>query len=236
MTQSELVSEKQTPQELKREALQIREYLREARHSERMAGFPIGKRWLYGMSIFGMLGVAFVLLVSDPIRQSAIHLAAGAFINLDVEDNRVFELPPPPPVATETKKGPAIQFQGSTIKFTDQGFEGVLYADTEPAAVETKSKESGEQGFVATPQTPEAESAFAMLKEKSPLAAQIVAGENAGYQFKEWSPVKVDPPVFYIDLLATRLSSGVDTHLIWEVNTEAGSVAPMSQAARDLGR
>jgi hypothetical protein len=236
VSQPEFAAEKQTPQNLKKEALLIRERLREARRSERMAGFPAGRRWLYGVCIFGMLGAAFLLIASDPVRQATVRLMAGTFINLDVGDDLVFDLPPPPPIATETKTGPGVQFQGSTITFSDQGFEGVLYADTDPTWDAKDAEASKEEGFVPPAKTSESESAFALLKEKSAVAAQIVAGEKEGYEFKEWSPVRVDPPVFFIDLLVTQLSSGTDSHLIWEVNLDAETVKPMSQAARDLVR
>ena len=236
MSHPESAAEKQPPHDLKEEALLIRERLREARRSEHLAGFPAGRRWLYGVCIFGMLGAAFLLIASDQFRQRTVRLMAGAFINLDVGDDQVLDLPPPPPVATETKSGPAVQFQGGTITFSDQGFEGVLYADTDPTMSADDSKAPGEEGFVPPAKTSESESAFALLREKSAVAAQILAGEKEGYEFKEWTPVRVDPPVFFIDLLVTQLSSGTDSHLIWEVNLDAETVKPLSQAARDLAR
>ncbi len=236
MTQPDFAVENQSPQDLKQEALLIRERLREARKSERETGFPSGRRWLFGFCIFGILGIALVLLGSDEFRRRAVDPVAGILASRSSPENQVFELPPPPPVATETKTGSAIQFQGGTISFSDEGFQGVLYADTDPTLESSDSESSKDQGFVPPPKSPESEKAFALLQEKSPVAAQIVSGEKEGYTFKEWAPVKADPPVFFIDLVVNRTETGKDLHLVWEIKMDAESVTPMSQAARDLAK
>jgi len=234
LSQPEIAVEEETPQDLKEEALLLRERLREAQKARLEEGLSSGRRWIYGFCIFGILGVSLVLLASSSLRSRAVDLAAGVLVTRSAPESQVLELPPPPPVATETKAGPAVQLKGGTITFSDEGFQGVLYADTNPTRESGDSESSEDQGFVPPPKSPESEEAFALLQEKSPVASQIVAGEKEGYSFVEWAPVKADPPVFYIDLVVKKAETGKDLHLVWEVKTDAETVTPMSQAARDL--
>jgi len=111
-------------------------------------------------------------------------------------------------------------------------------AQTAPAGeLETKPQETVEPE-VAVEEEPAvselAERSFQILLAKSDLANQLVEGTLEEYSYKEWKAVERSSTEVYVDLVAETASQEREVHFVWAVDTEAQSVKPMSQAARDL--
>ena len=86
-----------------------------------------------------------------------------------------------------------------------------------------------------TPKDDSSNLAFQMLKAKSTVASKLVEGEMVeDLRYREWKTVRRDGPEFWIDLIVYRSTDRTEFHLIWLVNTDTGTVTPLSQAARDL--
>ena len=80
---------------------------------------------------------------------------------------------------------------------------------------------------------PAATAAFQFLKENSEAARKLAGGEVAGYEYKEWRPVRNAPPRYLINLVAAD-SQGREISLIWQVDMEKQELRAMSQQAREL--
>ena len=77
--------------------------------------------------------------------------------------------------------------------------------------------------------------AFQLLKDESTVVSKLVGGEIiADLRYWGWKTVRQNGPKSWIDLIAYRSTDRTEFHLIWLVNTDTGTVTPLSQAARDL--
>jgi len=143
----------------------------------------------------------------------------------------IFQLPAPPPKSVE----PKIIYQGTpaTGVISQRDRPPIVIQDSEG---EEESPVGDQQKPPAPPEKTDAsKSAYDVLLQKSPVAQKIAAGGFEGYKFKEWKPVRNAAPEFWVDLVATG-PAGRDTHFIWLINTESGTVEAKSQDARDAER
>jgi hypothetical protein len=144
---------------------------------------------------------------------------------------KILPLPPPPPKEVE----PEVRYPGTLSSAGE--FDGVLYSSSTPkSGVETEDEGEGEEepGFVNPVKTKESKTAYEFLVQNSNIAGKLAENSLEGYELQEWQPVRVNPPVFFIDLVVHRAADGRVLHLIWEVDLENGAVRALSQAARDL--
>ncbi len=180
--------------------------------------------------IVGAIFGSVYLLVFESQRQALVTLAARGLDLHKSSDEEVFKLGAPPPKAVE----PKVRVQGPSI-FSDEGIEGVLYADIEVEDWEENGDTGEEEAeFIRPARTKGSEKAFEFLTLTSDVVQQLIDGEIEGYTFKEWNPVQNNPPKFLLDLIVVTAEDEGELHLIWEVNVERESVRPLSQAARDL--
>lgn len=224
----------QGAERLRSEASGIRTRIRARDSRIGRLDFPLWKKGIYAILIFGCIGGSSFLLIDRELRVGMVDVVASRWLGIYQDmSEQVIELPPPPPKQAE----PKTQAQVSGV-YADGGFEGVLYSDTADLDLDFEDADSDqeESGFVAPARTPGSEAGFEALKEASVTVAEIVAGEREGYEFKEWTPVKNDPPIYMIDLLVVRQSDGETLHLVWQVNTDTSEVRALSQVARDIER
>jgi hypothetical protein len=189
------------------------------------------KAWFMAVIAGAIFGAVF-LLVFENQRQAIVMLAAEGLDLHRSSAEEVFKLGAPPPKAAE----PEVRVQGGASIFSDEGLDGVLYADIEVeggGGRDDRDDESAE--FIKPVRTEGSEKAFEFLVLSSEVVQKLVDGELEGYTFKEWSPVQNDPPRYLLDLLAVA-GDGEELHLVWEVNVDKESVRPLSQAARDMAR
>jgi len=220
----------ETAEELRRQAAELRARLRDRRGDFGRRGYSGWTKAFYALVILGMIAGAFLLLWFAELRQGAVSVVAGTLLETAPSGDRVFKLPPPPPRVTE----PRVQASGPGFVFTDSGFEGVLYSGPSTTPGSSVRGEADAE-FVPPSVTGESARAFELLKAREEAVGDIVEGRREELTYKEWSPLKDDPPVFWIDLVATRPDGG-EVHLVWEVNLRDETIRPMSQAARDLVR
>lgn len=77
--------------------------------------------------------------------------------------------------------------------------------------------------------------AYRSLLEQSTAADQLVSGELATLEYRDWRVVQKTEKEIWIDLIAEWTSgSSSEVHLIWAVSREDGTVRPLSDAARTL--
>ncbi len=216
---------------LRREAEELRARLRDRRGEFGRPEFSGWGKAFYALVILGIIASSFLLLWFTDLRRNAVGVVAEAILESAPSADRVFDLPPPPP----RTEAPRVQVSGPGFIFTDSGFEGVLYSSpsTTPGAA---ARAEADAEFVPPPVTGESERAFELLKARAEVVGDIVEGRREDLTYKEWSPLKDDPPVVWIDLTATRVEDGAVVHLVWEVNLGNETIRPMSQAARDLAR
>lgn len=221
---------------LEEEARTLRRKIRESpRMPERR---PVSGLWkvIYFLVILSVLGVSFLLLNSSAARETVARQIASTWFGAYPSGEQVFELPSPPPRSVE----PEVQMAGPQggVRYTDEGFQGVLYQDDDgiTAGAEGEESEMGEREFVPPAMTRETEEALSLLRAQSEPMGALLEGNLEGFEYKEWTPLQNNPPRYMIDLVAVRSDSNEEVHLVWEVNLEAETVRPMSQAARDLVR
>lgn len=215
-------------------AASLRREIMENRRQPIANDFPRGRKIFYLISIVVVLGCTFLILGSSSVRRAVVTAAALRIAGNPDSSTEVFPLPAPPPKAPRVSEAAA----AATFSTAAGDFEGVLYADSSPTPAQAGSGEKGEgaveKKFVPPPKSPEAAEAYALLQSKSEVAAAVIKGQRDDFKFKEWMPRKVDPPVFWIDVVTERVSDGQEVHLIWQVNTASGDIQPLSQEARDL--
>ncbi len=109
----------------------------------------------------------------------------------------------------------------------------MLFLDKNPPVL---GKETGEEAPAAVILAKNSfnEAAYNLLKATSETVGELTKNNIPEFEFRDWRPVKDDPPEAWIDLVVTRGSDGELVHLIWSVNTETERMTPLSQAARDL--
>jgi hypothetical protein len=174
-----------------------------------------------------VIGSVIFLLVSERSRFRLLETVAGGWVRVSgSESAEIYTLPAPPPKAVE----PRVVLQGSPT-FTYRTAAPSVDADSddlEPGAPEAPRRPGPPE------RTAGSTAAFQLLTQKSEHARQLSTNAVPEFQFKEWKPVKNEPPDFWVDLVATR--DGREVHFIWSVNTETEVVRPLSQDARDLER
>jgi hypothetical protein len=222
--------EKQLHTELKSEAEQLRLELTEKSQILKPANLSFWRRALLFCLLIGTIAVAVYLLIFEETRvQLLAELTDSWMQTYSGRENGVFDLPPPAPKEVE----PRVRYP-DTFSSSSSEFDGVLYSSSSPV-VEDDEEEGGEESeFVNPAKTEESVKAFQFLTENSGTAKKLNENVLSGYMMKEWKPVKVDPPLFFIDLLVTRESDNRELHLVWEIDLEDSSVRALSQAARDL--
>jgi len=187
-----------------------------------------GRMLFYLGSVLAAVTAAVFLLAAPGSRREMVALVAEGLSGPGAEEE-IFRLPPPPPpVQTQiTALGPV----GSGSSSSDES-PGVLFLDEFPERPEDVSEPRMEAAAVIKNQ--ENEAAYELLQENSQVVAALLAGEIPEMNFLSWSPVKNDPPEFWIDLTVERQTDAQEVHLIWSVNTDTQRITPLSQAARDL--
>jgi hypothetical protein len=217
---------------LREEAEAIRTLIRERDMNLGPPRISDWKKACFMALIAGAIFASVYLLVFESQRQALVMLAARGLDLHRTSAEEVFKLGAPPPKAAE----PEIRVQGGASVFSDEGLDGVLYADIEVEGGGRRDDgDDDEIEFIKPVRTEGSERAFEFLVLSSEVVQKLVDGKIEGYTFKEWSPVQNDPPRYLLDLLAMS-EDGEELHLVWEVNVEKESVRPLSQAARDLAR
>ena len=205
----------------------------QARNLRRSLKTPLQRRDRYSMwqkllvlalLLFSVGGSLFALL-DGSARQKLIARVGEEWTGYFADREKdIFKLPPPPPRRVE----PRVIYPSSAPVLGGDSPAGTIYSAGESPGDPVEKK------FVPPPKTPEAGAAFNLLKAKSDIAGKLAAGELAGWTFKEWKPVQLKPPEYFIDLVAVRAADSAEVHLVWSVNVENERIAPLSQAARDL--
>jgi hypothetical protein len=196
-------------------------------------------RWVQGgylaILVLVIASVLF-LLVSRESRLGLLKGVAHAWTSVSsTEDSvEVFKLPAPPPKTVE----PKVVLQGSPTFVFRNGRGYSVPAPDQSDSAETPDAE----GDAATedeskpPAPPEktagSKAAFDLLVKNSEVAQKLTSNGFPDLQFKEWQPVKNNPPEFWINVVAVK--AGQNVQFVWMVNTESGTVTPLSQNARDL--
>lgn len=191
-------------------------------------------RLVCALILFLVVGSVVFLLVSQESRLRLIRGAGSLWSGLYGRSGQaeIYRLPPPPPKAVE----PRVVFQGSpTLAYRRGAVE--LGAPRVSEDQEETTASSEPQGPPSPPEKTEgANAAYELLLSKSDLAKRLTSGGLSGLEFKEWKPVRNDPPEFWVDLVAVRTQTGQEAHFIWSVHTENDTVRALSQDARDLER
>ncbi len=175
------------------------------------------------------VGGSVYVLIDPSSRQRLIARAGeewGGYLAGEREAG-IFKLPPPPPRRVEPKVYTASEVDSPPVVLSRGDFGTIYRAGESP-------EDPVEKKYVPPPKTPESGAAYNLLRAKSEVAGKLAAGQLAGWTFKEWKPVQIKPPAYYIDILAVRASDSAELHLVWSVNLETQKVDPLSQAARDL--
>lgn len=225
------------PEELKEQAKWIRQWAREDDSDfQRLYAQPLAewKKVVYLLSAVLIVSLAAWLLIAAQTRRELIGALGGQVAQLyRADEGEIFRLPPPPPRPVR----PRIEIQQGTLSTAEQGSSqeapGILFLDQQPPSAGGR-EESGPARPVAPPKGSGNQEAYRFLVENSDTARKLFSSEFEEFEFQDWKPVKNDPPVFFIDLVAKRRSDGQELHAIWSVNVESGQITPLSQAARDL--
>lgn len=233
-----------SPDDLRSQARQMRQV---STGSIRPSGTLEVSLWakLAALFFFGLViaGVSY-LLVDKPARRQLAVQAGEVWAGLyGHKEDHLLRLPPPSRQATISQvinaSTDAVHFRtpAAPAAADENRDPGILWYNVTPE--EALKQASGQSQAPYSEQqapaekTPAATAAFEFLKENSAAARQLVAGEVEGYQFKEWRPVRNEPPRYLISLLATD-GQGQEVSLIWEVEMEKQQVRAMSQQAREL--
>jgi hypothetical protein len=221
--------------ELEDEAKALRQHLSEKSQILEPTALSLWKKALLSILLVGSVSAAVLLLIFDRGRQDLLAGLSESWLGAySGPGTDIIALPPPPPKEVEPRIRYPDTFSSSGGGFGDE-FDGVLYASSSgrPGGGDDEETEE-EPAFVNPAKTDESKEAFVFLTQNSEIARQLTEGSASEYEFKEWKPVRVDPPLFFIDLLVTRKSDSRELHLVWEVDLEEASVRALSQAARDL--
>jgi len=226
---------KRPAKELENEAKALRQHLAEKSQILEPVSVPLWKKTLLFCILIGTIAAAVFLLIFEDRRQYLMAGLAESWMQTSSgRSEDIIALPPPPPKEVEPRIRYPDTISSSGGGFGDE-FDGVLYSSSSGRSVEEDEEEADEEpGFVNPAKTDESQKAFDFLIQNSEIAQGLREGSVAEYEFKEWKPVRVDPPLFFIDLLVNRKSDDRELHLVWEVDLDSGKVRALSQAARDL--
>jgi hypothetical protein len=221
---------KEVPRELKSEAEELRRQLFQKSQILRPTHLSLWRRSLLFFLLIGAIAGATILLIfEEPRVQMLAAVTEGWMRTYSDPEEGIFPLPPPAPKEVE----PRVRYP-DTFSSSESEFDGVLYSSSSPTVGNDEEESEEEPGFVNPAKTEESLEAFRFLIENSETARALEEDGLTGYQLNEWQPVRVDPPLFFIDLLVTRASDNRELHLVWEVDLETASIRALSQAARDL--
>jgi len=217
---------KEISRDLGDEAVALRRQLFEKSRILEPATISIWKKLILFVVLTSSIAGAVYLLIFREQRRSLLAEATEVWETTHLgRERHIIALPPPPPKEVE----PRVRYPD-----TFDEFDGVLYASSDDSKTAREDETEEEAGFVAPDKTEESEQAFQFLTQNSEIARKLSDNTLPEYELKEWKPVRVDPPVFFIDLLVTRTSDDRELHLIWEVDLDNATTKPLSQAARDL--
>ena len=231
-TEEETTAQKRA---LKSEADALRRELAEKSQVLQPDDTVLWKKLVLGAMLFGIVIAAVYLLIFEGRRQDLLSQVAEVWLDDEINGSSpILELPPPPPREAEARVRYPDTVSIGAGEFNE--FDGVLYSSSDGVDLGDGDEEESdsEPRFVNPAKTEESQAAFKFLTENSPIAGQLADNALEGYEWKEWKPIRDDPPVFLIDLIATSSVDDRDLHFVWEVDLERGSVRPLSQAARDL--
>ncbi len=236
-----------SPDELRHQAKSLR---RVSGDSIRRAGENEAPAWAKLMAVlfFGLIisGAVYALIFEAPRRQLAMEAGQLWTRLAGQEEGRLLRLPPPSRQASIRQYVQGEPMAHFSVGGSDSsGFQppefiepdGILYYNLTPE--QALAQASGQAGpasaaSAAPPEkTPDAVAAFEYLKESSEAARKLAEGEVAGYEFKEWRPVRNTPPRYLINLVAAD-SQGREVSLVWQVDMEKQEQRAMSQQAREL--
>lgn len=213
--------------DLERQAKELRTRVLEE-STPRPGGYSLVRKAIYLVVVLGSVFLSVFLLVMTDTRRGWIESATGGVFSRLAED-RLYRLPAPPPKAAGTTRVPEF----SVTVGDDEDF--ILYSSPETTPTRpTDSRLADQPSFVAPLRTPAAEKAFESLKEVEEVVGRLVANEIEEYRFVDWRPVKSEPPIFWIDLIAEIPGQSGEVHLIWEINLQTETATALSQQARDL--
>ncbi len=166
------------------------------------------------------------IVVDGALRQRLIVQAGDGWAKY-VGDGQegVFKIPPPPPRSVE----PRVVYPAGKVTLGTVEPDGTIYKSDAGSEDETVEKT-----YVPPPKTAETGAAYNLLRAKSQVAGKLAAGELEAWKFKEWKPVQSKPPIYFVDVVAVRVADSSEVHFIWSVDLQNQTVAPLSQAARDL--
>jgi len=218
--------------ELEDEATALRRQLAERSQILAPTYLPLWKKVIFLVVLIGTIaGAVYLLIFKDTRQQMLAGLTERWMDAYQGREADILTLPPPPPKEVE----PQVRYP-DTFSSSDDEFEGVLYSSSSSSlAIGTDDDEVEEEpGFVRPAKTEESQKAFEFLAQNSQLAKELTENLLDDYEFREWKPVRIDPPLFFVDLVAIRKSDSRELHLVWEVDLENASVRALSQAARDL--
>lgn len=219
------------PAALKKEADALRRQLAEKSQILEPVQLSAWKRIILFCTLMAAIwGAVYLLMFEKERTQLLAELSESWNQSYSSRGDEIFPLPPPTPKEVQPRVTSPTTFSAS-----DSEWDGVLYSSTSPdIGGDEEEEDADEAEFVNPAKTEESQEAFQFLTENLDLARKLNEDSLAGFKLKEWQPVRIDPPLFFIDLLVTREADGLELHLIWEVDLENDSVRALSQAARDL--
>jgi len=194
-------------------------------------------RWVQGIYLGVLVLVIASVLFLLVFRESRVRLLrsvgrAWTTLSSTEQQAEVFKLPPPPPKSVE----PKVVLQGSPT-FVFRSGSPTAQPAGQPDAAEP-GNEGGQQDETKPPAPPEktagSSGAYQLLVKNSEVARKLTTNALPDLQFKEWKPVRNNPPEFWINVVASR--GGQNVEFVWSVNTESGTIRALSQNARDLER
>lgn len=218
------------PEVLRQQAEELRQsgYIRS---EDTPQGPSRGVQGVYIAILVLVIGSVIFLLVSRESRLRLLRGVAQGWSKVSSEESAaVMKLPPAPPKTVE----PEVVQQGSpTFVFRGGGSSG----EAPEGAGETAEGSAGTPEDESKPPAPPektagSKAAYDLLLKNSEVAQKLTSNGFPDLQFKEWKPVRNNPPEFWINVVAAR--AGQDVQFVWSVNTESGTVTALSQNARDL--
>ena len=177
------------------------------------------KQVVYPVLVFGVLFFVVFLLIFDRSRLQLISsMGEGWSSTYGDWQNELFRLPPPPPKAVQTRT--VFPTERISVGGAEGETEGVLFLDKQPPALGKEEEEEASARAVILAKNSFNEVAYKLLSTTSETVGELIKNNISEFEFKDWRPVKDDPPEAWIDLVVTRRSDGEVVHLIWSVNTE----------------
>lgn len=181
------------------------------------------RRIVFILTTLACLIFAALLLALPGLRLGVAAQMAGIFA--PDQDNRLYNLPAPPPKAPNVNQ----QFQGFSGVAAD---DEMLYSGSRQSdKIEPFSEKSDP---VNLPRTSGSRSAFAFMQEDDAQLGALLKGENSELEFKIWNLISQTPPVYLLDLVAMPSGEEKELHLIFSVDMSKKEITALSQAARDF--